>query len=64
MEEVCEVNSGDHLAVFSNNQPTLSWVDRMVSKSYVAAGQLLRAFSLRLKMKGASPLTPSRIAGK
>ena len=28
------------------------------------AGQLLRALALRLKMKGASPLTPLHIAGK
>ena len=24
MEEVCEVKSGDHVAVFSDNQPTVS----------------------------------------
>ena len=64
MEEVCDVNSGYHVAVFSDNHPTVSWVDRLASKSSVVAGQLLRALALRLKMKGASPLTPFHIAGK
>ena len=36
----------------------------MASKSLVVAGQLLRALALRLRLKGASPLTPLHIAGK
>ena len=52
MEEVCEVNYGDHVSVFSDNQPTVSWVDRLSSKSSVGARQLLRELALRLKMKG------------
>ena len=58
------MKSGNHVAVFSNNQPTVSWVDQSASKSSVVAEQLLRALALRLKMKGASPLTPFHIAGK
>ena len=64
MEEVCDVKSGDYVAVFSNNHPTVSWVDWLASTSSVVAGQLLRALSLRLKMKGASALTHFHIAGK
>ena len=63
MEEVCEVKSGDHVAVFSDNQPTVLWVDQLASKSSVVAGQLLRALALILKMKGEFPLTPFYIAG-
>ena len=32
MEEVCEVKSGDHVSVFSDNQPTVSWIDQLASK--------------------------------
>ena len=64
MEEVCEVKFGDHVAVFSDNQPTVLWVDRLASKSSVVAGKLLGALALRLKMKVSSPLTPFHIAGK
>ena len=52
------------MAVFTNKHPTVSWVDLLASKISVFAGQLLRALSLRLKMKVASPLTPFHISGK
>ena len=42
MEKVCEVKSGYHIAVFSNNHPMVSWVDLLASKISVVAGQLLR----------------------
>ena len=61
MEEVCDVNPGEHVAVLSDNQQTVSWVDQLASKSSVVAGQLLRALMLRLKMNGASLLTPFHI---
>ena len=48
MEEVCDVKSRDHVAVFSNNQPTVSWVDLLESNRSVAAGHLLRALALIL----------------
>ena len=64
MEEVCDVKSRDHVAVFSNNQPTVSWVDLLESNRSVAAGHLLRALALILRTKGSLPFTPLHIAGK
>jgi len=64
MEEVCDLSSGARVAVFSDNQPTVSWVDRLASKSSEVAGQLLRAMALRMKMRGAAPLTALHIPGK
>ena len=61
---MCDVKSGDYVAVFSDNQPTMLWVDRLASKSSIVAGKLLRALALRLKMKRAFPMTPFHIAGK
>ena len=63
MEEVYNVKSGYHVSVFSDNQPTVSWVDQLASKSSVFTGQLLRKLALRSKMKIASPLTPLHIPG-
>ena len=63
MEDVCKITSGDRVALFSDNQPTVSWVKRMASKSSIVAGQLIRALALRLKLSGASPLTPLHIRG-
>ena len=63
MEVVCEVQPGNHAALYSNNQPMVSWVDRLASKSLLVAAMLLRALALRLKMRRASPLTPLHIAG-
>ena len=64
MVDVFEVKSGDHVAVFSNHQPMVSWVDQLASKSSVVAGQFLCVLAPRLKMKGASPLTLFHIARK
>ena len=64
METVCALRSGNHLALFSDNQPTVHWVRRMASKSSHVAGQLVRALALRMKMKGVSPLTTLHVEGK
>ena len=63
MEEVCKPEPACHVALFSDNQPTVHWVERFASKSSEVAGQLLRALALRLKLSQASPLTPMHIRG-
>ena len=64
MESVCPFVSGDHVALFSDNSPTVSWVQRLAARGSLVAGQLLRALALRMKAKHVSPLTPLHIAGK
>ena len=61
---MCDVKSGDHIAVFKDNQPTVSWVDQLASKRSLVTGHLLCAMALRLKIKDASLLKPFHIAGK
>ena len=62
MEEVCGDLQDKHVALYSDNSPTVSWVRRLAARSPIAA-QLVRALALRLKCAGASPLTPLHIAG-
>ena len=62
MEEVCEVKNA-HVALFSDNSPTVHWVQRMAAKHSEIAMQLVRALALRLQLAQASPLTPMHIAG-
>eukprot|EP00956_Cyclotella_meneghiniana_P043378 scaffold267083_cov146-Cyclotella_meneghiniana.AAC.1 len=63
MEELCDLTSGSHVALFSDNAPTVSWVNKLASKNSQVADQLIRALALRLKLKGASPLSTMHIAG-
>jgi hypothetical protein len=63
MEDVCQLGPGHHVALFSDNTPTVSWVRRLASKRSLVAAQLLRALALRLKTRQVSPLTPLHIAG-
>ena len=63
MEDVCNIQSGDHVALFSDNSPTVYWARKMASKSSIIAGQLIRALALRLKVSGASPLSTLHVAG-
>jgi hypothetical protein len=64
MEEVCDLQPGDHIALFSDNSPTVSWVRRMASRGSLVADQLLRALALRMKLWQVSPLTTLHIEGK
>ena len=64
MEEVCGLTAGDHVALFSDNSPTVSWVTRMAARGSLVAGQLLRALALRMKVKEVSPLSTLHIQGE
>jgi hypothetical protein len=64
MEEVCQFTPGAHVALFSDNSPTVHWVRRMAARGSRVASQLLRALALRLKIKQVSPLTPLHIPGE
>ena len=62
MEDVCDVKDS-HVALFSDNSPTVHWVQRLAAKHSEIAMQLIRALALRLQLAHASPLTPMHIAG-
>ena len=63
MEDVCHLSPGCHVALFSDNSPTVGWVARMAAKRSLVTAQLLRTLALRLKKTGASPLTPFHVWG-
>jgi hypothetical protein len=63
MEDTCPQLSGSHVALFSDNSPTVHWVQRMAAKHSKVAMQLIRALALRLQLTQASPLTPLHISG-
>jgi hypothetical protein len=52
-----------HIALFNNNSPTVSWVDRMASQISRITAQLVRALTLWLNIKKMCPLTPVHISG-
>ena len=64
MEEVCGSLEKKRVALFSDNDPTVSWVKRMASRHSRVAAQLIRALALRLHKHHACPLTPIHIPGK
>jgi hypothetical protein len=53
-----------HVALYSDNSPSVHWVQRLASKSSQVAMQLIRALALRLQVTKASPLTTLHIAGQ
>ena len=63
MEAVCPLKVGSRVALFSENSPTVGWVQRMASKRSKVAAQLIRALALRMKKRGAAPLTTLHISG-
>eukprot|EP00956_Cyclotella_meneghiniana_P024898 scaffold50779_cov23-Cyclotella_meneghiniana.AAC.1 len=64
MEEVCPLESGTHIALFSDNSPTVSWTNRLACRNSKVADQLIRALALRLKKRHVSPLATLHIAGE
>ena len=63
MEAVVPSLRHKHVALLSDNSPSVSWVTRLASKSSMIAGALLRALALRLRVNRTSPLTPLHIRG-
>ena len=64
MEHVCPSLKDAHVALFSDNSPTVHWVQRLAAKHSRVAMQLIRALALRLQIQQSSPLTPLHIEGK
>ena len=64
MYKVCPKLQADHVALFSDNSPTIVWVKRLTARGSLVAMKLVRALTLRLKKAGASPLTHLHIAGE
>ena len=64
MEEVCGDLRERRIALFSDNDPTVSWVKKLASCHSVVAANLIRAIALRMKRVGACPITPVHIPGK
>ena len=64
MEDVCTPLTDAHVALFSDNSPTVHWVQRLAAKHSAVAMQMVRALALRLHVLHTSPLTPLHIAGK
>jgi hypothetical protein len=63
IEGVCPTLADTHVALFSDNSPTVSWVDRLATRSSAVALQFLRALALRLQQARTSPLTSLHIPG-
>lgn len=63
MEGVCGDMCNKHVALFSDNDPTVSWV-RRVGAAFKVAAQLVRALALRLKQNETCPIFPVHIPGK
>ena len=63
MEHTCGTLTEKRVAVFSNNSPTVSWVQRMASRSSMVAEQLIRVLALRFNIQKVCPLTTLHIAG-
>jgi hypothetical protein len=64
VEAVAPTLTHKHVGLFCDNSPTISWVERMATRSSKVAGFLLMALAIRMKECKASPLTPLHIAGK
>ena len=63
LEGITQNIAHKHIAFFSDNSPTVSWVDRLASRKSRVAARLVRALALRLNLHRACPLTPVHIPG-
>jgi hypothetical protein len=63
MEHVCGSLTKKRVALFSNNSPTVSWVQLMASRSSLVAKQLIRILALHFKIHKVCPITMLHISG-
>ncbi len=64
MESVCGNLREKRVTLFSNNSPTVGWVQRLATHGSMVSAHLIRALALRLKLNGTCPITPLHIAGE
>jgi hypothetical protein len=62
-EKVATALREKHVALFTNNSPSVSWVTRLASKGSPMAARLIQALSLQLKLVHTSPITTIHIHG-
>ncbi len=63
IEHVCLLLTKKRVALFSDNSPTVSWVQGMACRSSLIAEQLIRVLALRINAQRSCPLTTLHIAG-
>jgi hypothetical protein len=63
MKHVCGPLDEKRIAHFSDNSPTVSWVQRMACRSSLVAEQLIRVLALRFNLQKVCPITTLHIAG-
>ena len=64
IESVCGNLREKHVALFSDNSPTVGWVRRLATRGSLVSAHLIRALTLRLKLNGTCPITPLHIASE
>eukprot|EP00986_Skeletonema_menzelii_P004917 scaffold1721_cov105-Skeletonema_menzelii.AAC.2 len=64
MEQICPDLVNKHVALWSDNQPSVCWLKRMASKNSYIAKCILQIIALRQKIRMTSPLTPQHIKGE
>ncbi len=64
MEAVCGNLQEKNVALFSNNSPTVGWVQRLATCGLLMAANIIRALALRLKLHGTCSIIPLHITGK
>ncbi len=62
IEHVCESLTEKRVALFSDNSPTVSWVQRLACRSSLIAEQLIHVLALRINKQRSCPLTTLHIA--
>ncbi len=63
MEHVCCPLKEKRVALFSDNSPTVSWVQQMASRSSLIVEQLIQVLVLRFNLQRVCPITTLHIAG-
>jgi hypothetical protein len=63
MEHVCGHLAKKRVALFSNNSPTVSLIQRMASRASLIAEQLIRILALHFNTNKVCPITTLHIAG-
>jgi hypothetical protein len=63
MEHVCRSLVKKCVALFSNDSPTIGWIECLASHQLIIAAHLIRALALSLKANKCCPLMPQHISG-
>ncbi len=64
IEQIRNDLTNQSVIIYSDNLPSVSWVEQMASRKSVIGAHMIRAIALRMNLQKRCPIMPQHVTGK